>query len=167
MTRIELVRHLLHQARSNGFELRRWFRTDAALPWPGGDPALEWLCQGTRVHQLLLSHSFARAFFGGPDRLRQVQPATDFQRTAPNGVTRTVHRRAHPRTARYDEVWRYHLQRLAIEPEPLRYAQRFLVSAEMLKRHVPTLPSSVIAPPPAEVDYDQELLVCDEGRLNA
>ncbi len=163
MTRMELVRHLLHQARANGFELRRWFKTDAAILWPGGDGALEWLCQGTRMHHLLLSHSFAQAFFGGPERLRQVQPATKFERTAPNGVTRTIYRRAHPRSARYDEVWRYHLQRMAATPDPLRYAQRFLVSAEMLKRNPPVINSSITPPPRPEPQYDDELLVREDS----
>ena len=161
MTRLHLLHHLLHQARSNGFELRRWFRNDAFLPWPGGDAAMQWLSQGSRINHLLFSHSFAQAFFGGPERLRYVQPATVFQRTAPNGVTRTIHRRAFPRASRYDEVWSYHLQRMAIAPDPLRYAQRFLISAETLKHPV----APVDTPParrPREVSYDDELLVREE-----
>ena len=160
MTRFDLVKHLLHQARGNGFELRRWFRQEAALPWPGGDAAVEWLCQGSRVNLLLCSPNFAECFYGGPERLRHVQPATVFQRPAANGVTRTVTRRAHPRTSRYDHVWRYHLQHMMVSPEPLRYAQRFLVAAETLQQ-APPKESGILKPVLQEPDYDDELLVRD------
>ena len=163
MTRLHLLQHLIHQARGNGFELRRWFRKDAALPWPGGEAALQWLCEGSRVHLLLFSHTFAQAFFGGPERLRHIEPATVFERTAPNGVKRTIHRRAYPRTARYDGVWRYHLQQMATAPDPLRYAQRFLVSAEMM-RLVDVAPPAAphIAQETAATDYDEEMMVREE-----
>ncbi len=157
MTREHLLHHLLHQARSNGFELRRWFRTDAALPWPGGDAALHWLSQGRRIHLVLFSHSFAQAFFGGKDGLRSVQPAVTYQRTAPNGVTRTVTRRAHARTTRHRGSWRYHLHHMALAPDPLRYAEKFVVSAEALRKPV-TRPGPPASPPPVP-DYDEELLV--------
>lgn len=160
MTRFDLVKHLLHQARSNGFELRRWFRQEAALPWPGGDAAVEWLCQGSRVHLLLCSHSFAECFFGGPGRPRQVQPARAYERTGANGVTRTVYRRAHPRAARYDGVWRYHLQRMMASSDPLRYAQRFLIAEETLTE-VPAPKNAARVASPVEPNYDDELLVRD------
>jgi hypothetical protein len=156
VTRQLLLQHLLHQARGNGLELRRWFRTDAALPWPGGDAAVDWLSQGRRINLLLLSHSFARAFFAAED-LRQIQPSTTYQRTAPNGVTRTITRRAHTRKTRNHGAWQYHLAQMALAPDPLLYAQRFLISAEAIRRSAKQpAPAPMPAPPP---DYDDELLV--------
>ncbi len=162
MTKLQLLQHLVHQAGSHGFELRRWFRTDAAVPWPGGDAAMQWLCQGTRVNLLLFSHSFAASFFGGPERLRHVQAATEYERTARNGVTRTVYRRAFPRSARYDEVWRYHLQRMVASPDPLSYAQQFLVSVERLNTADTLVPGPQNPLPPPEPHYDEELLVRED-----
>ncbi len=156
MTRQLLLQHLLHQARSNGLELRRWFRTDAALPWPGGDAAVEWLSQGRRINLLLLSHTFARAFFAAED-LRHIQPITTYQRTSPNGVTRTITRRAHTRKSRNQGAWQYHLAQMALTPDPLLYAQRFLISAEGIRKSTrPPAPAPLPVPPP---DYDDELLV--------
>lgn len=156
VTRKLLLQHLLHQARSNGLELRRWFRTDAALPWPGGDAAVEWLSQGHRINLLLLSHAFAMAFFAAED-LRQIQPTTTYQRTAPNGVTRTITRRAHPRKSRNHGAWRYHLAQMALAPEPLLYAQRFLISSETIRKSSKT--PAPLPLPPSPPDYDDELLV--------
>ncbi len=162
MTREQLLQHVVHQARRGGFELRRWFHADAAIPWPGnGDAAVQWLAAGRRVHLLLFSHSFAQAFFAGSeDGLRHIQPAITFRRTAPNGITRTVHRRAHTRNTRHPGAWRYHLQHMALAPDPLLYAHRFVISTESLAGKPRFLvPPKPPAPPPP--DYDDELLVRD------
>ena len=160
MTRTELILHLLHQARDNGFEFRKWLRIEAAQTWTTADDAVEWLCQGNRVHMLLFSHTFARAFFKSGSRVRYILPAATFERVGRDGITKVVQRKAYTRESNHTDVWQYHLRQMAAVAEPLRYARRFLITEEAL--HASNQPDEPPPPPlpdPEEIDYDEELLV--------
>jgi hypothetical protein len=177
MTRIELLQHLITQARDNGFEFRKWFRTHTARPWTSAVDAVEWLAQGSRSLTLLFSHDFARAFFREGERIRFIQPALAYQRLAPDGSVKQVKRRAHTRQSNREDVWLYHLRAMAAAEEPLRYIRRYLLLEETLQEASQAthsrdaalgtdtpesvLPQQSSAAEPEPVDYDDELLVRD------
>lgn len=133
MTRSELLQSLIAQARANGFEFRRWFRTHTARPWVSPLDAVEWLAQGSRAHLLLFSHDFARAFFRQGERMRYIQPALAYQRIAADGSVQDVHRRAHTRQSSRPDVWRFHIREMVASEEPLRYIRRYLILEETLQ----------------------------------
>ena len=179
MTRTELLQHLITQARDNGFEFRKWFRTHTARPWTSAAEAVDWLAQGSRASTLLFSHTFARAFFREGERIRFIQPALAYQRIGPDGSIKHVQRRAHTRQSNREDVWLYHLREMAAADEPLRYIRRYLLLEETLQEVAEPAPSSttpgsqapadlspaqiralqIVLPDP--LDYDDELLVRD------
>ena len=63
MTRLELLTIVVGRARSNGFELRRWYTTRLELPWINAEAALALLDQQRRYYALLFSHDFASSFW--------------------------------------------------------------------------------------------------------
>lgn len=165
MTRKLLLQHLVHQAHANGFAFRHWFRAATALPWTSAEDALAWLSEGSRAHLLLFSHTFARAFFRGGERLRYIQPSVTYQRLGRDGTPQSIQRRAHSKRSNRDDTWRYHLREMAAAPEPLRYIRRFLLFEETLAESNTTdLSCAEPQSPPTEltVSYDDELLVQDE-----
>ncbi|GAA3765810.1 hypothetical protein [Terriglobus aquaticus] len=133
MTRIELLQHLITQARENGFEFRKWFRSHTARPWTTAMEAVEWLSQGSRAHMLLFSQDFARYFFREGERIRFIQPALAYQRVGPDGSIKQIRRRAHTRQSNREDVWLYHLREMAAAEEPLRYIRRYLLLDEVLQ----------------------------------
>ena len=165
MTRKQLLQHLLHQAHSNGFAFKTWYRTAAALPWTTSEEAIDWLSHGARAHLLLFSHSFATAFFqNSGERLRYIQPAHTYQRVGRDGAMQTLQRSAHSRRAKRDDVWRYHLSEMAAAAEPLRYIRRFLLLEETLRLEsapAGTATSTATIIPEEEPHYDEELLIRD------
>src|SRR5215469_11991242 len=62
MTRLELLKIVIGQARANGFEFRRWYTTRLALPWTSAADAILALDQQRHYYALLFSHEFAMAF---------------------------------------------------------------------------------------------------------
>ena len=63
MTRQELLRIVIRQARANGFPFRRWFQAAIDPSWSGFEDAVELLAQGRRYYALLFAHEFARTFW--------------------------------------------------------------------------------------------------------
>jgi hypothetical protein len=85
MTRIELLTILVGQARTNGFEFRRWYTTRLSLPWISAEAALTLLDTQRRYYALLFSHEFAENFWkAGTDITFQV-PAQSFDRVMKDG----------------------------------------------------------------------------------
>ncbi len=156
MTRSQLLHLLIGQARKHGFEFRKWFTASIGIPWTGADHAVEWLARGHRTSLLLFSHAFARAFFRSGERISFIVPPQSFQRVKPGGGSTTVERRAHLRHSSRADVWRFHLQEMAIAPEPLRYIRRFLLIEETLEE-VEAVKRQ--ARDPTEENYDEENLV--------
>jgi hypothetical protein len=126
MTRFELLRLLLAQARSNGFEFRRWYTTRLQLPWQSTREATETLAAERRYYALLFSHEFARHFWKPGAEMTFLVPARTFLRTKPDGSVATVSRKGYVRRTGRQDAWKYHLKELAVAEEPLRYMRRYL-----------------------------------------
>lgn len=126
MTRSELLRLLLGQARANGFEFRRWYITRLGVPWTNTKDAIENLASERRYYALLFSHEFARNFWKAGAKFTFLVPSQTFQRTKPDGSVGTVVRKAYTRRSGREDAWMYHLKELATAEEPLRYMRRYL-----------------------------------------
>ena len=126
MTRLELIQLLVGQARTNGFEFRKWFVSKLGLPWPGAKAALDVVSTERRYYVLLFSHEFAASFWKAGERITFQIPNQTFQRIKPDGSVVTVTRRAYTRRSAREDVWRYHLREMAVAEEPLRYMRRYL-----------------------------------------
>ncbi len=126
MTRFELLRLLISQARTNGFELRKWYTTRLGLPWQSTRHATEMLAAERRYYALLFSHDFARHFWKAGEKITFLVPSQTFLRTKPDGSIATVNRKAYTRRSGREDVWRYHLRELAAAEEPLKYMRKYL-----------------------------------------
>jgi hypothetical protein len=132
MTRAELLRALIRQAKSNGFEFRRWYTSRMALPWISFDAALQALSNQRRYYALLFEHEFAHAFWREGTNMTFVVPNSSFTRISKNGTLQVVERRGHTRRAVKPDAWLYHLKAMAATDEPLRYIRKFLLIEEDL-----------------------------------
>ncbi len=133
MTRLELLQLLLGQARTNGFQLRRWYTRTIGLPWQSSRHACEMLAAEKRYYALLFSHEFASSFWKAGEPITFTIDKQIFQRTMSNGSVRTVKRKAYIRRSGRPDAWRYHLRELAVAEDPLRYMRRYLRVAEELE----------------------------------
>ena len=127
MTRQELLRVVIRQARVNEFQFRKWFQANIDPSWTGFDEAVELLCQGRRYYGLLFCHEFARAFWKQGSRISFVVPSASYTRRDKNGKIVTVTRKPFTRRTLKADVWKYHLREMAAHHEPLRYIRRFLI----------------------------------------
>ena len=147
MTRLELLQLVVARARANGFELRRWYTGRLGLPWISAEAALILLDSQRRYYALLFSHEFASAFWKAGSEITFEVPAQSFQRAMPDGSPRTVQRKSFIRRSVRPDVWRYHLQHMALADEPLRYLRKYLHIEETLDPE----PEAQSAPqPPSE-----------------
>ena len=126
MTRLELLHLLIGQARTNGFEFRRWYVSKLGLPWTNAREALETLSSQRRYFALLFSHEFASTFWKPGERMTFQVPTQSFTRRMADGSIGTVQRKAYTRRSTRDDAWRYHLSQMALAEEPLRYMRRYL-----------------------------------------
>lgn len=133
MTRFELLHLVLGQARSNGFQYRRWYASWLGLPWEGSRKATELLCDGRRYYALLFSREFAESFWKSGQQMTLQMPTQSFQRRMADGTIRTVNRKGFTRRTTRPDAWRYHLRQMAIAEDPLRYVRRFLHVEEELE----------------------------------
>lgn len=133
MTRKELIRLLLLQARANGFEFRKWYQNRVSAEWTTADAAIENLSHGGRYYALLFSHQFARNFWKPGRRMQFVVPTQEFTRVNRRGEQITVVRKAYTRRTMRGNAWEYHLREMAATEEPLLYIRRFLVTEEELE----------------------------------
>ena len=137
MTRLDLLKIIVGQARTNGFEFRRWYTTRLGVPWISADAAFTLLDTQRRYYALLFSHEFASTFWkAGADITFQV-PAQTFERVTPGGGTTTVTRKPFTRRSGRRDAWRYHLREMALAEEPLRYMRKYLAVAEDLDEDPP------------------------------
>jgi len=132
MTRIELIRLLVGQARANGFEFRKWYITKLGRPWVDAQKAIEDLAVERRYYVLLFSHDFASNFWKSGGQITFQVPQQSFKRRMADGSIGIVKRKAYVRRSTREDVWRYHLRELAVAEEPLRYMRRYLHVAEDL-----------------------------------
>ncbi|HEX4156549.1 MAG TPA: hypothetical protein VHY48_13135 [Acidobacteriaceae bacterium] len=126
MTRLELLQLVVARARSNGFELRRWYTTRLGIPWISADAAIACLDQQRRYYALLFSHEFAQCFWKPGEEITFQVAAQTFQRSAPDGSIQTVTRKPFTRRSTRKDAWRYHLRQMAVAEDPLRYIRRYL-----------------------------------------
>jgi hypothetical protein len=127
MTRQELLRIVVRQARANGFAFRKWFQAAIDPSWGSFDEAVELLSQGRRYYVLLFAHEFARAFWKQGSQISFLVPSASYTRRDKDGHIVTVTRKPFTRRTLKADVWRYHLREMAAHDEPLRYIRRFLV----------------------------------------
>ncbi len=137
MTRVELLQLLVGQARSNGFEFRRWYVGKLGLPWQSARDAVETLANERRYYALLFSHEFASHFWKAGEVMTFQVPMQTFTRRMKDGSIGTVHRRGYTRRSSRDDTWRYHLKELAASDEPLRYMRRYLRVEDDLDEEIP------------------------------
>ena len=130
MTRQEVIRHIVLQARSNGFDFRSWYRAYAAPEWLGFDEAIDQLCQGRNCYSLLFSHEFAKTFWKAGLQMSFMVPAVSYPQRRKDGQIVTVHRRAFARRMLKADSWLYHLREMVEAPHPLKYIRRFVVLQE-------------------------------------
>jgi hypothetical protein len=126
MTKIELIRLLVGQARANGFEFRKWYTGKLSRPWIDASTAIEDLAAERRYYVLLFSHEFASSFWKAGETITFQVPKQTFQRKMADGSIGTVNRKSYIRRSAREDVWRYHLQELAVAEDPLRYMRRYL-----------------------------------------
>jgi len=74
MTRQELLRIVIRQARTNGFQFRKWYLAAIDPSWNSFDDAVDLLAQGRRYYSLLFAHEFARAFWKQGSQISFVVP---------------------------------------------------------------------------------------------
>jgi hypothetical protein len=132
MTRLDLLKIVVGRARSNGFELRRWYTARLGLPWTSTEDALTTIEKHRHYYALLFSHEFALAFWKPGEEITFQIPAHTFQRRAPDGSIQTVTRKPFIRRSARKDAWRYHLREMALAEEPLRYIRRYLHVEEEL-----------------------------------
>jgi hypothetical protein len=126
MTRFELLQLLVGQARSNGFEFRKWYVSKLGLPWQNARQAVEMLAAERRYYALLFSHEFASSFWKPGEVMTFQVPTQTFTRRMKDGTIGTVKRKGYTRRSAREDAWLYHLKELAASEEPLRYMRRYL-----------------------------------------
>ena len=148
MTRVELLRAVIRQAKQNGFVFRTWYEARIGLPWTNLPAAVDVLAEQRRYYGLLFSHEFAEAFWKSGVKMTYLVPSTSFTTQTRNGKIITVERKPYTRRTNRPDNWKYHLREMAAHEEPLRYIRRFVVVAEDL-----ATPASAV--PPNEEHYEE------------
>ncbi len=126
MTRLDLLKILVGQARTNGFDFRYWYTTSLRRPWGGQNAAIEAIADERRYYALLFNHQFAQSFWKAGTTITFQIPAHQFQRSMPDGSIRIVQRKPFMRRSARRDAWRYHLREMAVAEEPLRYMRKYL-----------------------------------------
>ncbi|MGA2437636.1 MAG: hypothetical protein ABSF57_03870 [Acidobacteriaceae bacterium] len=150
MTRYELLHLLIAQARTNGFDFRKWYTARLGLPWESTRQSLETLCAQRRYYALLFSHEFASSFWKAGERITFQVPNQTFTRRKADGTIATVSRKAYTRRSARPDAWRYHLRELALAEEPLRTMRKYLRVNEDLNpddQPEPSIPAGQPSPP--------------------
>src|ERR1700748_2679525 len=93
MTRQELLRIVIRQARINGFPFRRWFQIAVDPSWTSFEDAVELLAAGRRYYSLRSAHEFARSFWKQGSQISFIVPAASYTRRDKEGRIVTVPRK--------------------------------------------------------------------------
>jgi hypothetical protein len=140
MTRLDLLKILIGQARTNGFDFKYWYTGCLRIPWEGQMQALDIVPSQRRYYALLFHHDFAKSFWKPGEVITFQVPATSFDRQMPDGSIQTVQRKPFMRRTARPDAWRYHLREMALAEEPLRYMRRYVnVEDEFVDDSVPVL----------------------------
>ena len=130
MTRLDLLKILIGQARTNGFDFRHWYTAALRLPWENRQAAFHTIDTQRRYYALLFNHDFAQAFWKAGQTITFQVAAQTFERTMPDGSVRVIERKPFMRRSGRPDAWRYHLREMALSEEPLLYMRRYLHVAE-------------------------------------
>lgn len=133
MTKQDILRILIRQARANGFEFRKWYQRRIEAPWSTFDDAVALLAEGHRYYALIYSHEFVRCFWKQGAQMSFIVPSASYTRRDKNGRIVTINRKAFTRRTIKADVWKYHLREMVVQEEPLRYIRRFLMIEEDLR----------------------------------
>ena len=133
MTRTELLQLVIAQARTQGFNLRRWYVSRLEKEWRGLDPAIEELASQRRYYALLFSHEFACHFWKPGAEMSLLVPESSFPRVKKDGTVTIISRRGYLRRRVREDAWRFHLREMAAQEEPLRYIRKFVRVEEDLE----------------------------------
>ena len=135
MTRQQMIELLLMQAKRNGFEFRKWYRSDLQSAWIDFEASVANLARGKRYYSLLFSHDFARHFWKPGGQISFIVPTSTYTRRNKQGEMITVTRKAFTRRTLKSDAWMYHLREMAAREEPLEYIRRFVVRKEDLEQY--------------------------------
>lgn len=130
MTRQEILELLILQAKQNGFEFRKWYRSNLEAPWIDFDASVANLARGKRYFALLFSHGFARHFWKPGAQMSFIVPTSTYLRHNKDGETIMVTRKAFTRRTLKADAWRYHLREMAASEDALQYIRRFIIRKE-------------------------------------
>ena len=144
MTKKAVFKHLIQQARGNGFQFKQWYQSRIQAAWPGLDEAIEVLARERRYYGLLFSHEFARSFWSNGSQISFLVPASNYVRRDKDGEMVTVQRKAFTRRTLKPDVWRYHLREMAAAEDPVLYIRKFLVTQEDINESIGS--HAVLAP---------------------
>jgi hypothetical protein len=126
MTRRDTLFVLITQARTNGFDFRRWFRSTISPSWTEEGEAIELLDSEGRYFALIFSHDFARALWKKGEQMNFIVPTSTYRRMNCKGEIETIVRKPFTRRTIKADVWKYHLRQMAISDDPLLYLRRFV-----------------------------------------
>ena len=149
MTRLDLLKILIGQARVHGFDFRQWYTRCLRLPWKGPNAAITVLASHRHYYSLLFHHDFAQSFWKAGETITFQVPEQSFERRMPDGSIRTIHRKNFMRRSARPDAWRYHLSQMALAEEPLRYMRKYLRVEEELLDDVETTDIMAAATAPA------------------
>ncbi|MDR3744833.1 MAG: hypothetical protein P4K80_01735 [Acidobacteriaceae bacterium] len=167
MTRLELLHILIAQARSNGFEFRKWYTSRLGLPWEGTRQSVETLCEQRRYYALLFSHEFASNFWKAGEQITFQIPSQTFTRCKPDGSIATVTRKGYTRRSARNDVWLYHLRELAASEDPLRVMRKYLRVEDDLDPDQPAASRAKTSPPAAKKPVSPGLALVRKSQRHA
>ncbi len=130
-----MIELLLLQAKRNGFEFRKWYRTELQSAWIDFEASVANLSRGKRYYSLLFSHEFARHFWKPGGQISFIVPTATYTRRNKSGEMITVTRKAFTRRTLKSDAWMYHLREMAAREDPLEYIRRFVVRKEDLETY--------------------------------
>ena len=120
MTNEQILRQAIEKAKKNGFKF------EVIVPCYG----LE--CFGRKInalmkvyHQIIFSHDFAKAFFGECKEWLEKIEGVGFEYVNELPSEETLEK-VYWITFEEAGGWQYHIQRMVLEKEPLKYLEQFL-----------------------------------------
>lgn len=122
----ELLRLLIDQAQSNGFEFRPWYESNIRSAWLGKENALETLASEGRHFALVFSHDFVRYFWKTGAQISFTIPSATYPRVNSQGEVIVITRKPFTRRTIKADAWKYHLRQMAAAEDPIAYLCRFL-----------------------------------------
>jgi hypothetical protein len=145
MHRKEMLRQLLNQAQSNGFDFRSWYQFHIRPDWPGDESALDHLSIEGRHYTLLFAHDFAQSFWRTGAQMSFMIPAATYPRVTARGEVMQVTRKPFTRRTIKADVWKYHLRMMAASEDPIAYLTRFLPRQDHEFARATPLPAALAA----------------------